>query len=261
MRAHVDVDEVPLRAFGLADEHAPFDSDWHSHRVHQLLYASAGTMRLITDGGTWLLPPLRAAWIPARTRHRVHSTGPLSLRTVYFAEDTSLAPKVEGCAVFNVDPLAREMIAAAMRWGPDAKPLPLSEHFFAALAALCSEWITSELPLQLPAPQTPELSAAVDFVLANLAQPLTLNRVARQAGLSVRTLERRFVEELGLSFRDYLRRARMVKALEALARPGARVKAVAQSVGFQSEAAFTRAFVAVIGERPTDYQKKVRGGR
>jgi transcriptional regulator GlxA family with amidase domain len=217
-------------------------------------------MRLVTEGETWVLPPLQAAWIPARTSHRVRPERSLSPRTVYFDPRRWEAPSLQRCAVFQVSPLAREMILASMRWGPDAPHDVVAERFFPALGALCADWIEQALPLQLPAAQTPEFAGAVAFLIDHLSEPLTLQSVARAAGLSVRTLERRFEEEAALSFREHLRRARMQAAVERLARPGTRVKSVAHAIGFSSEAAFTRAFAEVMGERPTDYQKRVRRG-
>lgn len=61
-----------------------------------------------------------------------------------------------------------------------------------------------------------------------------------------------------MSFPDYFRQARMQRAVEFLARPGAREKAAAYAVGFSSGASVTRAFVELLGERPRDYQKRLR---
>lgn len=257
-KQHVDIDHVPLPAFGLADDHGPFDSDWHEHGRHQLLYASAGAMRFTTQTESWLLPPLRAAWIPAGTLHRVRAPAALSLRTVYFAP--ALAPDValQRCTVFGVNPLGHQMILTAMRWGADDAHDAVAARFFPALAALCSEWVCEPLSLKLPAAKTPELAAAMAYALEHLDSPLTLKSVAKAGGVSERTLERRFEEEAKLSFRDFFRRARMQAAVEFLARPGARVKSAAHAVGFSSEAAFTRAFTEVIGERPTEYQRRLR---
>jgi len=37
----------------------------HQHIRSQLLYASSGVMTVETDIGVWIVPPLRAVWIPA----------------------------------------------------------------------------------------------------------------------------------------------------------------------------------------------------
>src|SRR2546429_3991512 len=52
----------------------------HSHPEDQLLFASSGVMTLRTKQGVWVVPPLRAVWIPADTPHTVAMSGPVSMR-------------------------------------------------------------------------------------------------------------------------------------------------------------------------------------
>jgi quercetin dioxygenase-like cupin family protein len=47
----------------------------HSHPENQLLFASKGVMTVRTRQGVWVVPPLRALWIPANTPHSVVSSG------------------------------------------------------------------------------------------------------------------------------------------------------------------------------------------
>jgi AraC-like DNA-binding protein len=80
--------------------------------------------------------------------------------------------------------------------------------------------------------------------------------VARAAAMSPRTLNRRFADEAGISWRDFFHHARMLHALERLAAPGARVTDVALEVGFASLGAFTRAFTRFAGENPRVYKQR-----
>jgi AraC family transcriptional regulator len=52
-----------------------------------------------------------------------------------------------------------------------------------------------------------------------------------------------------------------MRATELLAEEGARVTGVALAVGFESPAAFSRAFEAFLGESPRDYRARLRGRR
>ena len=118
---HVDPDLVPAPGFALAETLPPMQGAWHQHQRHQLLYARSGTMRLEVEQAAWQLPPLRAAWIGAGVPHRVEVRRPVELRTVY------LHPELAGwaspdCRVFSVSGLAREMLLASARWGPDTDP-------------------------------------------------------------------------------------------------------------------------------------------
>src|SRR6266849_5976899 len=87
----------------------------HSHPEDQLLFASSGVMTLHTKQGVWVVPPLRAVWIPADTPHSVAMSGPVSMRTLYFLP--KLCRKLRGkCFVMNVSSLLRELILHACKF-------------------------------------------------------------------------------------------------------------------------------------------------
>src|SRR5271167_5046979 len=81
----------------------------HSHPEDQLLFASQGVMTVRAKQGIWVVPPLRAVWIPANTPHSVSTSGRVSMRTLYFLPELCQAlPKK--CFVMNVSPLLKELI-------------------------------------------------------------------------------------------------------------------------------------------------------
>lgn len=253
----VDVDRSPAPAFGLAENLTPFRSDWHAHEKHQILYALSGTLHLEVASGAWLLPPRRAAFLAAGTRHLVWAERPVELRTVYLAPHM-LACLDWDCRVFSVSPLAREMLLYAMRWPHESHPDdPLARPFFLALAALAAEWAVQDAyPFHLPAARSDELRRATEHALARLGDPLAIEDLARAAGVSTRTLARRFADEMQTSFRGWLHTARMLRAMDLLAAPEARVTEVALEVGFESLSAFSSSFSAFVGENPRDYRRR-----
>lgn len=244
----IDVDVVALPAFALRDELGPTRlSAWHAHAKHQLLYAADGSMQFEIEDAQWMLPPQRAAWIPAGVRHRVRVTSSVDLRTVYFAK-----ARPGPTCVFGVTPLAREMLLEATRWGASLETLPsVAVSFFEALNGLAEEWRRKKSPFCLPRAKTPELDRAMRYVLAHLAEP-SQEEAAKAAGLSTRSLERRFASEAGSSFRKFVHAARMMRAMELL--PGSRVTDVAIALGFSSFGAFSTAFQRFTGETPSRYR-------
>ncbi len=244
----IDVDRALAPCFGLAVDVSAMDSGWHAHARHQLLYAARGSMQLWVDDAQWLLPPGRAAWIPARLRHRVEARA-LRLRTVYLhPRRVHGAPRRAG--VFGASVLAREMILHAMRWGPDDAPDRASRAFFGALASLCVEWAAGSASFRLPVAQSPALHRAMQWTLEHVTGRPTVEQAARAAGLSTRSLARRFAEETGTTWRRFLHDARMLEAMRRLGEPDVRVGDVAMALGFGSQAAFTHAFTAFTGESP-----------
>lgn len=99
-------------------------------------------------------------------------------------------------------------------------------------------------------------------VLASLhGQPSrawTLDLLAREAASSRTVLSERFVRHVGLPPMQYLAAWRMQLAARLLASPGARVKSVAEAVGYASEAAFSRAFSQAAGMPPARWREGAR---
>jgi transcriptional regulator GlxA family with amidase domain len=86
---------------------------------------------------------------------------------------------------------------------------------------------------------------------------VTAADVSRAVGVSERTLRRRFHELVGQSWRSYLLRARLMRAMALLAEPGRSVLEVSVAVGFDNVSAFARAFTRHCAETPSSYRTRV----
>jgi hypothetical protein len=64
-RSPFDPDQHAGSAIGIAAALGWHDSGRHQHQRHQLLFAQAGCMTIELDDQVCLLPPTRAAWLPA----------------------------------------------------------------------------------------------------------------------------------------------------------------------------------------------------
>nr|WP_246030553.1 AraC family ligand binding domain-containing protein [Kluyvera ascorbata] len=80
-----DPDTFDERVVGIASDMGIHDSGMHSHLRHQLLFSAAGSITIELDNTLCLLPPRRAAWIPAGTVHRTIMNGAMAYRSLYFS--------------------------------------------------------------------------------------------------------------------------------------------------------------------------------
>jgi AraC-like DNA-binding protein len=236
-------------AYGHHDELVDFDSGWHCHDAHQLLYASSGTLRADVGRRQWLLPPRRGAWIPAGVDHRVETQG-ASLRTVYFPVSARGVP--ETCRVFGMPPVAREMVKYAIRWSEDEPREALADTYFETLLGLAvDDWMGRTFEFSLPSGESTETRRAIEYALDHL-ETVDLEAAAQAAFVSRRTLTRRFSEEFDVTWREFLRQARLIRAMELLS-AGQSVTEAALSVGYQSLSAFSAAFKQLVGESPRQF--------
>jgi AraC-like DNA-binding protein len=96
------------------------------------------------------------------------------------------------------------------------------------------------------------LSALHDRVNA----PWTVEILAEAAGMSRSAFAARFKHLLGQSPLEYVTEWRMQKAMQLLEQHNKKLIDIARSVGYESDAAFSKAFKRVVGANPGEYLKR-----
>jgi AraC-like DNA-binding protein len=218
----------------------------HSHDRAQLLYATAGIMRITTDAERFTVPPARALWLPAGLPHAVAMPRGLAMRALFLRADAARALPAHP-AVLSVPPLLRELILAAC-----AEPLEWDEQGRGGhLAALILEEIARapRLPLAVPQPRDPRLIRLATALAADPASGVTLDEWAARTGASPRTLRRLFQAETGMGFARWRQALRLAEAAALLA-SGTPPARAAAAVGYASAPAFGAAFRAAFGTTP-----------
>jgi len=116
-------------------------------------------------------------------------------------------------------------------------------------------------PALLPAPRN--VKRAIEFMQANLLQPLSLADIANAAGTSARSLQIGFRQFRDMTPMEYLRRLRLNGAHQDLidALPGTAVATIAYRWGFAHHGMFAASYAKVFGEPPSATLKKSRSRR
>jgi AraC-like DNA-binding protein/quercetin dioxygenase-like cupin family protein len=244
-----DPDGFPVRGLAVTyrDGHR---LDRHSHPWAQLVYAASGTMRVATPAAAWLVPPTRAIWVPGGTPHEILMRGTVAMRTLYLApagDDARLAT----CRAIEVAPLLRELILHIVRIGM----LDVGDPGHARMEGLLIDLLAAgeTAPLELPLPADSRARGFAEVLLAQPGAEASLAELARGAGASLRTLQRLFLAETGLSLDAWRARARMQQAVVSLSN-GAPVTEAALECGYQSPSAFIAAFKRTFGSTPGRYR-------
>jgi AraC-like DNA-binding protein len=221
----------------------------HAHPEDQLIYASNGVMTVETAHGTWVVPPLRAVWIPAGTPHSVAMSGRVSMRTLYM--NPRLMRELPGkCFVMNVTALLRELILHACEFRKLNRKTPAHRRVIEIIVDQLRT--THSIPLQLSHPSDPRAMRIVKVLLADPEKPWTLKELCEDCGASRRTIERVFLEETKMTFSQWRQQLRLLRAVELLA-SGESVTDAAMSVGYSSVSAFIHMFRRQLGRTPGRY--------
>ncbi|WP_420562642.1 helix-turn-helix domain-containing protein [Thalassobaculum sp.] len=224
--------------------------EYHSHTRHQLFHLVSGSVTVETALGSFVVPPERALWMPSGMLHATTYLQPSSLRFLYFRPE-AVADAPATPSVIRISPLLRELILAYMAFPRD--PV-VTDGPAARLAAVIIDQIATEpvSPLHLPMPTSDRLRRAVADLAADPATAVPLPDVARRAALSQRSFERHFRAETGLSYRAWLRQARLMKAVEWLSF-GLSVGDIAHRLGYEGASAFVASFRKAFGVTPGRY--------
>ena len=221
--------------------------DWHYHDVPQLVYPSSGVLSISAAGGTWVVPPQRAVWIPAGVPHAHRAHGRVQMRTLAFPAAPQEADG-ENPAVVAVSPLLREVIVALTT---DDKNQGRDERQRANLRSVALDELrrVDQLPVRLPAVRDDRLRAIADMLVADPADERTLAGFGTVVGASERTLSRLFREEAGMSFPQWRTQFRLLRALLLLA-DGTPVTSTALACGWSNPSAFIDTFRRAFGATP-----------
>ena len=101
----------------------------------------------------------------------------------------------------------------------------------------------------------PQVGAALRLLHGRPAEPWTLERLAREVAMSRSSFAERFAAYVGVPPMQYLGRWRLQLAARMLTWDAVSVSQAASAVGYQSEAAFNRAFKREVGEAPGAWRR------
>jgi len=101
-----------------------------------------------------------------------------------------------------------------------------------------------------------QVGAALNAIHDSVNTPWTVESLAEAAGMSRSAFAVRFKELLGQTPLEYVTEWRMQKAMQLLQQRDKKLTDVARSVGYESDASFSKAFKRVVGANPGEYLKR-----
>jgi len=228
----------------------------HSHSKHQLTYVEGGIAYIHAKGKSYLIPARHYVWIPTGVDHylRVRSSATVT-RNLYFYVENEEDQFYDKLGIYPVNTLLFEMIVFSENYNGYIEKKDVAYHFMAAIKDLLPQLSTKSFPIALPTTTNAKLRPIVLYMAQNFSQPLTLDEISSRFGLGERTLSRLFQSTMSISFLQYLKLIRIVKAIEMILQGDLSTTEIAYLTGYNSVAAFSKAFYQLTNIRPSDFGK------
>lgn len=231
---------------------------FHKHTKGQLSYVEGGIAYITIDQKTYVVPARHYFWIPQGMEHilRIGHTATV-LRSLYFyAHDDHTNDFYGKLGIYPASELLIQMINYTELWD-ERHVTPVDDHFefLVALKKLLPKINTQALPIILPITDHAQMLSIINFLEANISEKLTLKEISSRFGMSERSMSRLFQSSLHVSFLQYLKTIRIVKAIELLLKTQKSVNEIAYEVGYGSISAFSDTFREFTHSRPTDLRK------
>jgi AraC-like DNA-binding protein len=144
------------------------------------------------------------------------------------------------------------------RAGSETVLTKLSELMFVDVLRRYVESLPEQQTGWLAGLRDPHLSKALALIHDRPAHNWTVETLAKEAALSRTVLAERFTKFVGMPPMHYLAKWRMQIASELLSAGNSNVASIAAEIGYESEAAFSRAFKKMIGVPPSAWRLGIR---
>lgn len=226
----------------------------HKHDKGQLLLVFGGIAYLQTKEKDFYIPSNHYIWIPKQYAHNLmFNTKDLQIINIYFPgkNDTEFYGEL---GIYPVSKLLSEMLSFSEKWQGDFIEGSWEFEFLNTLKNLLAKEHLKKFSIQLPITDDQRLNDITNYLRARINEPLMLEDIAKKFGFSVRSLTRLFQNRLHISFIQYIKMLRIIRAMELMKDTDLNVTEIAYAVGYSNISAFSNTFSQLTNMRPTEFK-------
>lgn len=228
----------------------------HQHRKAQLLLVYGGIAYLQTGEKDFYIPSHHYIWIPKNYPHNLmFNTQDLYIINIYFP-DKKADGFYDELGIYPVSNLLAEMLSFSDKWQGDYCKGSWEFEFLLTLKGVLAKENLKKFSIQLPTTDDKRLNAITDRFKNRLNENLSLDSIASQSGMSVRSLTRLFQTKLHITFVQYLKMLRIIRAMELIKDTDLNMTQIAYEIGYSNIAAFSNNFQQLTNMRPTEFKTK-----
>lgn len=251
------INKHPDSVFVMHEESEKF-MPLHAHAKGQLSYVEGGIAYITIESKTFVVPARHYFWIPRGIKHvlRVGYSATI-LRSLYFYKsDDGDNPYYSKFGIYPASELLIQMINYTERWdGTHVTRKDGNFEFLVALKKILPQMEGKGLHIVLPITDDERMGKILKYLDKYMSESITLQSLSAQFNMSERSMSRLFQSSLKISFLQYLKTLRMIKAIEMIVRTNKPISEISNHSGYRTIGSFSNAFYEFTQSRPTDFRK------
>ena len=122
-------------------------------------------------------------------------------------------------------------------------------YFLTALLNSLPHFCTEKVGLQIPIPVDPRLLPVCSYINKNYMEQVSIDDLADLSLMSVRSLQRIFKRETGITIQKYMQLIRILKSIELINTGEYTLSQIAFMIGYKSLSAFTNSYFGIMKEK------------
>ncbi len=200
----------------LAFQTLPESFEFHKHSKAQLSFFEGGSAHLYTEAYTFFVPTNHFVWIPPGMVHKfVHlKKQKYWVWNLYIPVAPTEQSFYNEVGIFVAHPLIVQVLKICT-----TREYDVNDHEFGliqAMVKLLPRLTPDQLSLYLPNSDHYVVKEVLRYILLNLGETIGLNQMAARFNLGTRTFSRLFEKEVGMTFFQYVKTARIMRAIELI---------------------------------------------
>lgn len=244
------VDTIPADAYIWFEKNWEHDEYEHAHHRYQLTYVEDGYQYFHIGQKTYLVPQSHVIWIPSGKKHKTTSDAKtVNLMIVLFktVPDHVFYRELH---VFNAPAVLKEMLLYAGKWNQHPEEDEEQTVFLKAMLTSLPYFCTENEFLQIPVPADSRLIPVCNYINTHYKYNFNIEAFAEMANMSVRSLQRIFKQETGITVQKYIQLIRILKSIELIDTKQYTLSQIAFMVGYKSLSAFTASYSTIMRTKP-----------
>ena len=250
------VDTIEKEAYVWCEKNWKHDDHEHLHHRAQLSLVEEGYQYFHIDRKIYLVPQYHVIWIPSGKAHKITSEAKTVHLMVFLFKSVFENEFYQNVHVFAVPPVLREMLLYASKWNQSLVENDEQDIFFKAILKSLPNFCKESNGLEIPVPADVRLIPVCHEINSNFRYNPDMDSLAEKAQMSVRSLQRIFKKETGITVQKYLQLTRILKSIEWMNTGQYTLSEIAYKAGYQSLSAFTSSYTTVMKTKPANANRR-----